>query len=135
MNKSWNEVLQRIRDIAFAEKFDAIVAIANGGIIPAALLQQRLQVPLYLLKLSYRDARQQPMYDAPQLVEPLNFDVKGKTILLVEDRVKTGASLQRAVQLLGSATLVKTFAVNGNADYCLYNETCFMFPWKIIDNG
>ncbi|GHT68657.1 hypothetical protein FACS189452_08710 [Bacteroidia bacterium] len=135
MNKSWDEVLQRIRDIAFAEKFDTIVAIANGGTIPAALLQQRLQVPLYLLKLSYRDARQQPMYDVPQLVEPLNFDAKGKTILLVEDRVKTGASLQRAVQLLSSAALVKTFAVNGNADYCLYNETCFVFPWKIIDNS
>jgi xanthine phosphoribosyltransferase len=129
MNKTWDEVLQRFRSIALAEKFDAIVAVANGGIIPAALLQQRLQVPLHLLKLSYRDAHQQPMYDVPQLVEPLNFDVAGKTILLVEDRLKTGASLQCAVQLLSSAALVKTFAVNGNADYCLYNETCFAFPW------
>ncbi|GHT11630.1 hypothetical protein AGMMS4956_04970 [Bacteroidia bacterium] len=128
-NKNFEEVLQKVRSIAFAEKFDTIVAIAHGGILPATLLQQRLQLPLYLLKLSFRDARQQPLYDHPQLTEPLAFDPAGRHILLVEDRVKTGASLQCAVQLLQNAACVKTFAVNGNADYCLYNEDCFKFPW------
>jgi xanthine phosphoribosyltransferase len=27
------------------------------------------------------------------------------------------------------AALVKTFAVNGNADYALFDEDCFKFPW------
>ena len=31
-NKSFSEVLERFRDIAFYESFDMIVAIANGGI-------------------------------------------------------------------------------------------------------
>jgi xanthine phosphoribosyltransferase len=128
-NKIWDEVILRFRSITFFEPFDTIVAIANGGIIPAALLQQRLQLPLYLLKLNYRNAAQQPIYDTPQLLEPLTFDPQGRKILLVEDRVKTGASLACAVHLLSAAALIKTFAVNGNADYCLYNETCFPFPW------
>lgn len=128
--KSWTEVAERIRAMEFAEPFDVIVAIANGGIIPAALLNQRLQLPLELLKFSYRDARQKPMYDAPRLVAEKNFKVKGKTVLLVEDRVKTGATLQLAKELLqGEAALVKTFAVNGKADYALWDEACFSFPW------
>lgn len=128
--KSWAEVAEKIRHMEFDESFDVIVAIANGGIIPAALLNQRLQLPIELLKLSYRDARQRPMYEAPRLVADKNFKVRGKTVLLVEDRVKTGATLQLAKELLqGEAAVVKTFAVNGKADYALWDEACFSFPW------
>ncbi len=62
---------------------------------------------------------------------PIDFDYKNKRILLVEDRVKTGASLLYACKLLEGATYVKTFAVNGKADYALYNEDCFKFPWLL----
>lgn len=127
--KKLEEVLERFRNITFAENFDMIVAIANGGIIPAALLNQRLNIEFQLLKINLRDNNQQPKYDIPQLISPIDFDFKGKTILLVEDRVKTGASLNLACELLKEAKLVKTFAVNGNADYALYNEDCFKFPW------
>lgn len=131
MNKSWEEVGERIKAMAFEEPFDMIVAIANGGIIPAALLNQRLQLPIQLLKLSFRDNRQKPMYDAPRLVQEMDFDVRGKRVLLVEDRVKTGATLAYAKGLLGEAAVVKTFAVNGKADYALYDEACFSFPWIV----
>ena len=108
-----------------------VVAIANGGIIPAALINQRLNVELNLLKINLRDPNQKPKFDSPQLLEPINFDFKNKTILLVEDRVKTGATVKLALTLLQDATVVKTFAVNGDADYSLYNESCFRFPWII----
>ena len=129
--KTWEEVSSKIRTIAFDESFDLIVAIANGGIIPAALINQRFNLPIQLLKISYRDAKQQPLFDSPKLVDNIGFDIRNKKILLVEDRVKTGATLQYAKELLNEATLVKTFAVNGNADYALYNEACFCFPWII----
>ncbi len=127
--KSFEEVTRRIREIGFREKFDMIVAIANGGIIPAALLNQRLNVEFQLLKLNLRGADQKPLYDSPRLMEGIRFDAAGRTILLVEDRVKTGATLNYAKQLLAGAKLVRTFAVNGRADYCLYDEPCFRFPW------
>lgn len=127
--KSFGEVAERFRQIEFEEQFDIIVAIANGGIIPAALLNQRLGLEVFLLKLSLRDVNQKPMYDQPKLIGKIDFDYKGKRILLVEDRVKTGATLNYAKELLSEAAVVKTFAVNGEADYCLYNETCFKFPW------
>jgi len=129
--KNFEEVKERFESITLNEKFDLIVAVANGGIIPAAILNQRLDIEIQLLKLHLRDAYQKQLFDKPQLLEEIRFDVKGKTILLVEDRVKTGNTLTYAKQLLtdAGAGCVKTFAVNGKADYCLYDELCFRFPW------
>lgn len=127
--KTFEEVLERFRTITFAEDFDMIVAIANGGIIPAAILNQRLNIEIQLLKINLRDVNQKPKYDSPQLIAPIDFEFRNKKILLVEDRVKTGASLTLAINLLQGAELIKTCAVNGNADYSLYNEDCFKFPW------
>lgn len=127
--KTFEEVLERFRTIPFNEDFDIIVAIANGGIVPAAILNQRLDIEIQLLKINLRDSTQKPKYDSPRLIAPIDFEFKNKRILLVEDRVKTGASLTLAVALLQGAKFIKTFAVNGNADYALYNEDCFKFPW------
>ncbi|MCY7291675.1 MAG: phosphoribosyltransferase [Ferruginibacter sp.] len=128
-SKPWHAIEERIHAMQFAEQFDLIVAIANGGIVPAALLQQKLKIPVELLKISFRDPTHKPLYNVPQLLTPIHFDVARKKILLVEDRVKTGATLGYARQLLKDAELVKTFAVNGKADYPLYDENCFSFPW------
>ncbi|HET9823998.1 MAG TPA: phosphoribosyltransferase [Chitinophagaceae bacterium] len=130
-SKSWDEISSKIKGVVFNESFDMIIAIANGGVVPAALLNQRLQLPIELLKINYRDAKQQPLYPSPKLLSDLNFDVKNKRVLLVEDRVKTGATVNYAKSLLRGAALVKTFAVNGKADYALYDEACFSFPWII----
>ena len=80
-----------------------------------------------------RDASQKQLFERPQLLEEIKFEVAGRNILLVEDRVKTGATLNYARALLedAGAAKVKTFAVNGKADYCLYDELCFRFPWRI----
>jgi uncharacterized protein len=131
--KSWEDIMDRLSSIEFKEAFDTIVAIANGGMIPAALLNQRLQLPVELLKINYRDEKQRPKYESPKLLEEISFDVKHQNILLVEDRVKTGATLHYAKELIeeAGAALVKTFAVNGKADYSLFDEACFSFPWSI----
>lgn len=127
--KTFEEVQQRFREIEFHETFDIIVAIANGGVIPAAILNQRLDKEIHLLKINLRDPSQKPKYDSPKLVSPIDFDFKDKTILLVEDRIKTGATIKYAIELLKEAKQIKTFAVNGTADYALYDENCFKFPW------
>jgi xanthine phosphoribosyltransferase len=128
---SFSEILGKIREIKFTEQFDMIVAVANGGIIPAALLNQKLNIEFNILKIGYRDKNQIPEYEEPKLLAPINFAFEGKTVLLVEDRVKTEASLKTAVALMTGAKCIKTFAVNGKADYSLYNEQCFKFAWKL----
>jgi xanthine phosphoribosyltransferase len=131
VEKSFDEVVERIRSIEIPETFDTVVAIANGGIIPAALINQRLGCEYQLLKLNLRDAMQNKLYDKPKLLSEIDFDFRGKRILLVDDRVKTGTTLEFAKELLSEAALVKTLAVNGKADYCLYDEPCFRFPWIV----
>ena len=131
MDKTFDEVLRRVREIEIPETFDMVVAIANGGIIPAAMINQRLGCEYHLLKLNLRDAMQNKLYDKPKLLAEIDFDFRGKRILLVDDRVKTGTTLEFAKELLSDAALVKTLAVNGIADYCLYNEMCFRFPWIV----
>ena len=118
MAKTMEEVLERFRTIEFHEDFDMIVAIANGGIVPAGIINQRLQKEVHLLRINLRDEYQ-----------PVDFDFKGKNILLVDDRIKTGSTIRLARELLKDACSIKTFAVNGTADYALFDETCFKFPW------
>ena len=127
--KSLDEVMQRFREIEFREEFDLIVAIANGGIVPAGIINQRLQIEVQTIRIHLRDQFQQPEYDAPKLLAPVDFNFRGKKLLLVDDRIKTGSSVKLALETLREAALIKTFAVNGNADYALYNENCFRFPW------
>jgi len=129
MGKSFEDILEKARTIEFNECFDIVVAITNGGIIPAAIINQRLGCEFQLLKINLRDATQSKLYDKPKLLSEIDFEFKGKRILLVDDRVKTGVTLEFAKELLSEASLVKTFAVNGIADYSLYNEACFRFPW------
>ncbi len=131
MSKSIEEILERICQLQFKEKFDLIVAIANGGIIPASIVNQRLNIDVQLLKINWRNVNQQPVYDSPRLLQPIDFEYKGKNILLVEDRVKTGATLNYAKKLLQGANLIKTMSVNGPADYALYDENCFKMPWNL----
>ncbi len=129
--KSLAEVLKRFKQIEFAESFDILVAIANGGIIPAALLNQRLQIDFQTIKINLRDSNHKALYDKPILLDSIDFNVKGKKILLVDDRIQTGATITYAKELMQEAALIKTFAVNGKADYSLYDEACFKFPWIV----
>lgn len=131
MAKTFDEVMERFRTITFQDEFDIIVAIANGGIVPAGIINQRLQKEVHLLKINLRDEYQHPKYDSPKLLAPIDFDFKDKRILLVDDRIKTGSTIQLAKELMQEARYIKTFAVNGTADYALYDESCFKFPWII----
>lgn len=128
---TFDEIRKLIAGFEFGEHFDMVVAVANGGIIPAAIINQKLSVEFNVIKINLRDPLQRPLYDEPKLVEEISFDPAGRSILLVEDRVKSGASLALAKKIIAGAgaASVKTFAVNGPADYSLLDVPCFKFPW------
>ena len=117
--KSFEEVLERVQGIEIAETFDMVVAIANGGIIPAAMINQRLGCEFYLLKLNLRDAMQNKLYDKPKLLAEIDFDFKGKRILLVDDRVKTGTTLNEYTEKLSKRNFFNTtrFAATARVGY------------------
>lgn len=128
-SKSFAQLIKRLDKIHFRETFDIIVAIGRGGIIPAALLNQKLNLPFYILQLRYRDDTHKIMYKKPQRVDRILCTIRGKKVLVVDDVSRTGKTLETACQLLQKAKRIKTFVINGTADYSLYNTDCFTFPW------
>ncbi len=130
-SRTFPEIMQRFAEIKIDEAFDMIVAIANGGLVPAGILNQRLQLEVKVLRINFKDENQRPRYESPKLLQPVDFDFKNKKILLVDDRIKSGSTIVVAREILKDAKIIKTFAVNGNADYALFNESCFRFPWMV----
>lgn len=127
--KDLADVLRRIDEIRFDEDFDLVVAVLNGGREPARLVAEKLGLPVAGLRVNFRDDRHRPRHDSPVLLAPPDFDVRGRHVLVVDDRSRTGATLALAREVLRDAAVVRTLAVNGKADYSLFDEPCFVFPW------
>jgi len=129
----WTEFyteLDRVLAEMEGERFEAIVAIAQGGILPAALLQQEWGVPMGVVHINYRDHENKPRFADARLLEEGPPPFAGRKVLLVDDVSRTGRTLARAGAYLAGST-VKTFLVNGEADFRLYQtEECLRMPWK-----
>ena len=89
---------QKIRAAHF--KPDFIVAIARGGLIPARILSDLLEIPhLATMQVEfYVDIAQTKQ--EPTLKQPFTAEVQGKRVLLVDDIADTGKSLQFSENLL-----------------------------------
>ncbi len=80
-----------IRDMALSEwKPDYIVGITRGGLIPANMLSQYLEIPMYSLDVSLRDNPVGPESNAWMSEDAF----EGKKILIVDDINDSGATLQ-----------------------------------------
>ncbi len=109
-------------------RFDLIVAIANDGIKPAEILKKHLSIPVETLYLNYRDERNRPIRDEPELTRPFK-EIKDKNILIVDSISKTGKTLEKAKHILKNNS-IKTFVINGKADYSLFDyEECIDWDW------
>ncbi len=129
----WTEFyaeLDRVLAEMQGERFEAIVAIAQGGILPAALLQQEWGIPMGVVHINYRDHENKPRFADARLLDEGPPPFPGRKVLLVDDVSRTGRTLARARAVPGRST-VKTFLVNGDADFRLYQtEECLRMPWK-----
>jgi hypoxanthine phosphoribosyltransferase len=129
IEKSWEEFYERLDEIEFGE-YDLIVAVARGGIIPAGFIQQKLNVPMKIIQINYRDDTHTPRYDDAKLLETESFEITGKKLLLVDDVSKTGKTIEKAKEYL-AGNEVTTCVFNGNADIWFYQSpTCLKMPWK-----
>jgi len=129
---SFEIISGRLNGFPFPE-VDAIVGIAGGGTVPAALVAYKMQKPLELIFLNYRDEQNQPRHSRPVLLKQFNLCCRAQRILLVDDVSVSGQTLAAAAALL-SGKEVKTFVLKGQADYVLFPELsdCVNWPWKAI---
>lgn len=127
--KTINEIKDQMSKIDLLDKFDVIVAIGRGGVIPGRLVSEFLSLPLKEITINFRNDKHEVQHQKPQIINKLNFDTKNKRILIVDDVSRTGETLKIAKGEIKEAKEVKTFVVNGKADYSLFDEECFKFPW------
>lgn len=111
---------------------DYIVGIAEGGIVPAAMLAHQLNLPMHLLRINYRAADNSPQRPAPTLLAEVPYLPVNARILLVDDVSVSGQTLELARGLL-KQTEVITFTLKGKADFVLFPDiaACVNWPWKI----
>ena len=130
----FDRIVERIRsaDLPPRSEVDAVVAIARGGTVPGALIAYRLERPLRLLRLAFRNDANVPARAAP---EPLGAvpDVRGLRIVLVDDVTVSGATLRAAADRL-DASSTTTVAFKGRAeaaDVVLFPDVprCVRWPW------
>lgn len=129
---SFNEIIKKIEKIDLPD-CDLIIGIGRGGTIPASILSHILNKDLRILWINFRDGKNKIMYKTPKLVKKFNTKIKNKKILLVDDVSKTGKTLEYAKRILNKENKIKTFVINGKADYSLFNyKECIEWPWNIL---
>ena len=124
---------EQIAKLELAENFDVVVEKARGGIEAVTILAKYLDIPLEVMRVDYRDDNNRVARKAVAVLEDDQLDIAGKSVLLVDDFYRSGATLTKAQELLADAKIVKTFVVrdhNHHADYHLVNTNGFLFPWS-----
>lgn len=130
---SFKEIRQRLNNFVLPD-FDLIIAIANGGIVPASLVAYRTGIEMRTIRINYRDEKNNPLYETPQLITELNYEVKKLKLLIVDDVSVTGKTLEKASSIL-NGNEISTLVFKGKADFVLFPEikTCVNWPWRVGD--
>lgn len=90
-------------------KADEIIAISRGGVVMGRLLSDFLSLPMSNISMqSYIGTMQTK---EPEIVAGLTKDIRGKTILLVDDVADTGKTFKKAVPYLEGLGAKKVYAV------------------------
>lgn len=119
-------------------RFDYIVAVSRGGLIPGVILSHKMNLPLYPVLWSTRDHEQRITYC--DIAEDLS---NGKTILLVDDINDSGKTFLELIQdwdyndknegTIITATLCDRYTTVIPSNYygiLIDNDNWVIFPWE-----
>jgi uncharacterized protein len=129
---SFEMILQRLEGWRFPEGVDGVVGIATGGVVPAALVAQRLRVGLKVVTLNFRDEANAPRRAAPELQGLVPDLGAWRRVLLVDDVWVTGSSWKAARALFPEEIDVLPWVMKGKVPFALIQdvEGCVAWPWK-----
>ncbi len=149
---SWSNIEEwtlKIRDMLVENNFkpEIIIGIARGGLVPARMVSDYLLIKDLLSIKTEHWGLTATMDGKAILAEKLNYNLKGKKVLLVDDITDTGESMKVAYEYVKSLNPeeVKTASmlyINSSSyvpDY--YGEKItrdnwawFIFPWNVYED-
>lgn len=120
------------------KKFDAVVGLTRGGLTPAVLVSQYLDIPMHTLKVSLRDHIGQD--NLKDIKDSLGIGF-GKNILVIDDINDTGATINAIKDSWGDsyvdyAVLINNDASEATVDYSAVDinkheeDIWIVFPWE-----
>ena len=126
------DLLRQMRN----EKFDAVVGLTRGGLTPAVLVSQYLDIPMHTLKVSLRDhAGQESLDNLAQASSGCN------KVLVIDDINDTGATINYIkdnwkLDNLTYAVLINNEASDADVHYSsidinkMEDDVWIVFPWE-----
>jgi hypothetical protein len=142
---TWKDIERQSRYLAERIKeenvrFDMIVGMARGGLVPARLLSDMLDNDeVYTVRVKFYESVGKTA-EKPLVIHHTQFDVAGKNVLLVDDIADTGGSLLATIEHLkennvGSifvVTLVKKPTSKFIPDLFAEETSAWViFPWEV----
>ena len=141
---SWPELHRDTRLLCHAlmekEPFKGIIAIARGGMIPAALVSRELEIRVLdtICASSYNESNEEGAQNTRSKVKILKgVDHDGEGYLLIDDLVDTGATARVIRSLLPKAFFATLYAKpmgRDVVDLCVKEfsqDKWIYFPWDI----
>jgi uncharacterized protein len=139
---SWKEIdsmCARLAKKVSTFRPDWLVGISRGGLVPVRLLSDHLDIPrVSVIRIEfYKGIGKTSGF--PQISQPLQVDVRGKRVLLVDDVADTGRSLAVAKEhiLRAGASEVKIAALHQKPgsivkpDFFLATTSAWIiYPWE-----
>ncbi|MCP8305312.1 MAG: phosphoribosyltransferase [archaeon] len=93
--KDIDEMLSKLAKIVKESKFepDILIGISRGGLIPVAVLSDKLGVESEIVGVEYYHGVKETK-ERPEITQKIPYDLKGKRVLIVDDVADMGHSLQ-----------------------------------------
>jgi xanthine phosphoribosyltransferase len=140
---SWDEFHRDARALAWrlsaAGRFEGMVAITRGGLVPAAIVARELDMRIIdtVCVSSYAAVKVQEEIKVLKTVSPETARGSGEGLLIIDDLADTGATIKQVRAILPKAhvatvyakplgrPLVDTFITEVSQDTWIY------FPWDL----
>ncbi len=128
----FQQIVAKLAAWKFPEGIDGVVAIASEGIVPGALVAQRLGVGLKTITISYRNEINEPQFAQPKVLSGIPGLGGWRRVLLVDDVYVSGKSWNAARDHLPSSVDVLPFVLKGEVDFALIRggSRFAHWPWN-----
>lgn len=129
----FKEIVAGLAAWKFPSRLDGVVAIAHGGVVPGALVAQRLGLGLKTITITYRNDANEPQFAQPKLLSSVPGLGEWRRVLLVDDLYLSGKSWNAARTYLPRDVEVLPFVLKGDVDFALIRGAVQgggQWPWS-----